>query len=1204
MNMPLGKIEKRKQLRHLVEDRARVDVCVVAETRFIKGRGEYLMNEIFKEDYSWFGKEREQRKARGGKGGVGILIRNDIGRSREIKRSKKSDTIWIEVKMEEETLIIGGVYWSPEDNQDGPEELLQEIGEDIGSFKLLGRVIVMGDFNRRIRDAPTVYSLNSSKLVFPRKSEDIKVSEDEKRKGKKKIVKKQGRMFLETMNANDMFIMNGLDSGSQYTFEGKKGASVIDYIILCRELVNIAYEELEEKELEEEDLREKTPNQIITEFTDSNAGIHYRPGTMKVWNDWIDVVSDHRLVTCEMTCRIERKAKEKEKEEWKTQMWRRNDNGDPKFWEPLKEEVENQFKDWRIDEEAKHDANSLSTQFLDTLNDVARKTLGISHLGPTRRKKIKWKRQLSKILVKERKAYNNWKCGRKEERQHWKTAYRIIAKEKRSKVRKLEKELEHELIVDIEQTRTKNPKEYWKKLYRLAGVKKKKNTLPEQSRDPNHQLVRGEESLENWAVAFQELGTEDLNENFDQSFKERIEQEQENLEEEEMKEEREYNLPFTLEEIRMAIETLKRGKAAGVDGMINEILMYGGDDLEMALHKFFNKLWEMEEFPTEWSKGLISPIFKGGSEEDKLNPMKYRGITLLSVIGKLFTCVLKNRLEYWCEGNNILDDEQAGFRRARSTIDHIFTLHEVIMTRRPKRTYCCFIDIQKAYDRVWRKGLWKKLYDYGIRGKMWRMIKNIYQNVESCVQVNGRRSRFFPINVGLRQGCVLSPLLFDLFINGLIEEIKKSDLGVSYGQEKIAILMFADDIVLTAENAEELQQLMDLTQNYSERWRFKFNHIKSAVVIFRHHRTTAETSREWRLGNELVAELDSYKYLGIEFDKGLTFMELKSRLADKARKNKTIACNMGLLKARLTAKAGVNTWTSVVRPSLEYGAQVWGEKKWEPAEVIEREMGRKILRCPSQTTSAAVQGELGWWTMLARRDLLKLRYWIHLLLTEDTRLIKRVYKHSKHIYQTTKRNNWAKIIHELTKKYNLSHLWDDETMIMTIPEDYTGEIKEYWWHTIWMNIQSVETKKWKEEIAKKPKLHYYQRIKEELEMENYLLEEKNAYHRKLFTLFRVGAYPLRIETGRWSQEEKEYRFCLKCMNGEVEDEPHFLFKCEAYDVPRRELYKSLKKERLGWKPEQTREEKNWSLLMTGKKMSICRAIIQFMKTAINIRNQL
>jgi len=267
-------------------------------------------------------------------------------------------------------------------------------------------------------------------------------------------------------------------------------------------------------------------------------------------------------------------------------------------------------------------------------------------------------------------------------------------------------------------------------------------------------------------------------------------------------------------------------------------------------------------------------------------------------------------------------------------------------------------------------------------------------------------------------------------------------------------------------------------------------------------------------------------------------------------------------------------------------------------------MGRKILRCPSQTTSAAVQGELGWWTMLSRRDLLKLRYWIHLLLTEDTRLIKRVYKHSKHIYQTTKRNNWAKIIHELTKKYNLSHLWDDETMIMTIPEDYTGEIKEYWWHTIWMNIQSVETKKWKEEIAKKPKLHYYQRIKEELEMENYLLEEKNAYHRKLFTLFRVGAYPLRIETGRWSQEEKEYRFCLKCMNGEVEDEPHFLFKCEAYDVPRRELYKSLKKERLGWKPEQTREGKNWSLLMTGKKMSIYRAIIQFMKTAINIRNQL
>ena len=161
------------------------------------------------------------------------------------------------------------------------------------------------------------------------------------------------------------------------------------------------------------------------------------------------------------------------------------------------------------------------------------------------------------------------------------------------------------------------------------------------------------------------------------------------------------------------------------------------------MHKLFDRLWDLEEFPSEWSIGLICPIFKGGTNEDKLDPMKYRGITLLSVVGKLFTCVLKNRLEKFCETNNLLAEEQAGFRGTRSTVDHIFTLHELIMSRRPNRTYCCFIDIQKAYDRIWREGLWSKLYDGGVRGKMLRMIKSMYKNVESCVLVNGVRSKSF-----------------------------------------------------------------------------------------------------------------------------------------------------------------------------------------------------------------------------------------------------------------------------------------------------------------------------------------------------------------------------------------------------------------------------------------------------------------------------
>ena len=127
--------------------------------------------------------------------------------------------------------------------------------------------------------------------------------------------------------------------------------------------------------------------------------------------------------------------------------------------------------------------------------------------------------------------------------------------------------------------------------------------------------------------------------------------------------------------------------------------------------------------------------------------------------------MLNKRLGQWCEKNNILSDEQAGFRTERSTIDQIFSLSEVVRNRLSQglETHCCFLDIRKAYDTVFRDGMWKRLLEVGIGGKMWRVLKNIYDKVESCVLVGIERTEWFSVNIGLRQGCVLSPILFDIF---------------------------------------------------------------------------------------------------------------------------------------------------------------------------------------------------------------------------------------------------------------------------------------------------------------------------------------------------------------------------------------------------------------------------------------------------------
>ena len=131
--------------------------------------------------------------------------------------------------------------------------------------------------------------------------------------------------------------------------------------------------------------------------------------------------------------------------------------------------------------------------------------------------------------------------------------------------------------------------------------------------------------------------------------------------------------------------------------------------------------FEAEKIPVGWAEGLICPLFKGG---DRRCTRNYRGITLLSVVGKLFTAILNKRLSSWCEHNKVLVDEQAGFRKDRSTIDQLFVLTEVIHSRREKKqdTFCAFLDIRKAYDTLFRDAVWCRLLEVGVKGKFWRVI--------------------------------------------------------------------------------------------------------------------------------------------------------------------------------------------------------------------------------------------------------------------------------------------------------------------------------------------------------------------------------------------------------------------------------------------------------------------------------------------------
>ena len=193
---------------------------------------------------------------------------------------------------------------------------------------------------------------------------------------------------------------------------------------------------------------------------------------------------------------------------------------------------------------------------------------------------------------------------------------------------------------------------------------------------------------------------------------------------------------------------------------------------------------------------------------------------------------------------------------------------------------------------------------------MWRVLRNIYDSVESSVLIDDRRTRFFNIDVGLRQGCLLSPILFALYINGLAEEIKKVNLGVQFikhTDNRLGVLMFADDISLIAGDKEKLEHLMKITFEYSRKWRFTFNYEKCAVVVFDNNvksrpiqlgncTQVCNCGYHWKLGDKLIQQVNSYKYLGIELDPVLSFKEFKQRIREKARKNMSKIWGLGMIR--------------------------------------------------------------------------------------------------------------------------------------------------------------------------------------------------------------------------------------------------------------------------------------------------------------------
>ena len=229
--------------------------------------------------------------------------------------------------------------------------------------------------------------------------------------------------------------------------------------------------------------------------------------------------------------------------------------------------------------------------------------------------------------------------------------------------------------------------------------------------------------------------------------------------------------------------------------------------------RLFSLIINTNCIPSQWHHGVLVCIFKGHNKS-RLNPDSYRGITLLSVIFKIFESVLDSLMPQLETPAMYPNSHQCGFQRGLSSVDTSFVLQETINHYRERSdcTSVAFLDSSKAFDTVWHTGLLFKLSEIGISPKVWMILDKIYNNAKSCVLVNSIYSRTFRQIRGLCQGSMLAPKLYVLYINELLNKLTRMKKGFSILDVHIACPTQADDIALI-----NMQDMLLMCENYSSK---------------------------------------------------------------------------------------------------------------------------------------------------------------------------------------------------------------------------------------------------------------------------------------------------------------------------------------------------------------------------------------------------
>lgn len=471
--------------------------------------------------------------------------------------------------------------------------------------------------------------------------------------------------------------------------------------------------------------------------------------------------------------------------------------------------------------------------------------------------------------------------------------------------------------------------------------------------------------------------------NFNEEFlknKTEIERDKTNLDEPETAESRILNNEITLLELQ---ETLKQCKntSAGPDGIPNVFLKNLPHIAILYLLGIFNSIWLHNIFPEKWREATVIPIPKPGKSRQHIE--SYRPISLTCCLCKLMEKIVNKRLKWFLETNNLISPHQHGFRQFHSTTDNIVTIEKNICDAfiNKQHLIAVALDMEKAYDMLWRERILKILSKHQINGNMLKFANNFLKNRVIRVRVNGHLSDMFDIKNGVPQGAVISVTFFLLAIDDIINSI----------QAPVKFTMYADDVtlLLAGKNIETSQKLLQNTlndlQKFSHETGFKFSKSKTTVTVFS-KRYKKHKTLELFLDGQKLDILNEVKILGVTFDSKLLWTSHLCKVRNECNKRINILKTLASKNWGADQEIIIKTYNALIQSKIDYGCIVYSSARNRRLQTLSpvQNTGARLATGAFRTSpTESILSEANILPLEYRRKKLCLNYALHTMSTPN-----------------------------------------------------------------------------------------------------------------------------------------------------------------------------------------------------------------------------